>query len=183
MARPEHEPTRAQMWTAASPIRFRILELLRDGPATASQLARRLGESSGTTSYHLRVLARAGAIEEDAERGTRRERWWRRPAGAFLAPTHADAEGRAVATRLFTIFRDRDEEARSRFITGEVSDEWQEAAFFGNWVVALTAEEASELGARLFELVDQYRGRAKSDSSESVLVSVSVLPWVEPATE
>src|SRR5829696_3333495 len=82
------EPSRVAMWAMTHPIRFRIYEQLRDGPATASQLARLLGESSGTTSYHLRMLARAGVIEEDVSLGTRRERWWRRP-GLRIVPTDA----------------------------------------------------------------------------------------------
>src|SRR5436190_19429252 len=69
------EPTRSAMWALAHPIRFRIWEVLREGPATASQLGRRLGESRGSMSYHLRTLASTGVIEEDAARGTRRERW------------------------------------------------------------------------------------------------------------
>ena len=44
----------------AHPLRLRMLESLQDGPATASMLARELGESSGATSYHLRALAAAG---------------------------------------------------------------------------------------------------------------------------
>ncbi|OLZ61478.1 winged helix-turn-helix domain-containing protein [Amycolatopsis keratiniphila] len=60
------------------PLRVRLLELLRDdGPATASGLGKRLGESSGTTSWHLRQLAESGLIAEDAERGSRRDRWWK----------------------------------------------------------------------------------------------------------
>src|SRR3954451_21753322 len=62
----------------AHPLRGRLLGLLRsDGPATARGLATQVGESSGVTSYHLRKLADAGFVEEDAGRGTRRERWWR----------------------------------------------------------------------------------------------------------
>ena len=53
----------------AHPLRLRLIGALRkDGPATASELARRLGESSGSTSYHLRQLARYGFVEEAAER-------------------------------------------------------------------------------------------------------------------
>jgi DNA-binding transcriptional ArsR family regulator len=167
------------MWTAASPIRFRILELLRDGPATASQLARRLGESSGTTSYHLRMLARAGAIEEDLDRGTRRERWWQRPEGGQLGPTDADPEGRAITARLFSVLFDRDRQARRRFLTSEIDDEWHRAAFAGSWFVELTPEDAMELGERLFALVDDYRGRPEPESAERALVSVSILPWLE----
>lgn len=70
----------------AHPLRLRMYELLADrGAGTASQLASALGESSGTTSYHLRVLAEHGLLEEDAERGDRRDRWWRvRPGGYQL---------------------------------------------------------------------------------------------------
>jgi DNA-binding transcriptional ArsR family regulator len=60
------------------PIRIRLLWLLEtDGPATASQLGRRIGHSSGVTSYHLRTLADLGFVEEDVERGNARDRWWR----------------------------------------------------------------------------------------------------------
>jgi DNA-binding transcriptional ArsR family regulator len=62
----------------AHPLRVRLLGSLRfDGPGTASILGERLGESSGATSYHLRVLADHGFIEEDRSRGRGRERWWR----------------------------------------------------------------------------------------------------------
>jgi DNA-binding transcriptional ArsR family regulator len=62
----------------AHPLRVRIVGDLRmHGAATATILAGRLGESSGATSYHLRVLAEHGFVEEDAGRGTGRERWWR----------------------------------------------------------------------------------------------------------
>jgi hypothetical protein len=43
----------------------------RHGPGFA------LGEDTGTTSYHLGVLADAGIIEEVTERAHSRERWWR----------------------------------------------------------------------------------------------------------
>ena len=62
----------------AHPLRLRLIGTLRkDGPATASMLARRLDESSGATSYHLRILAKYGFVEDDAERNRGRERWWR----------------------------------------------------------------------------------------------------------
>jgi len=62
----------------AHPLRLRLIGALRkDGPATASELARRLGESSGSTSYHLRQLERYGFIEDDRERNGGRERPWR----------------------------------------------------------------------------------------------------------
>src|SRR3954451_17844677 len=62
----------------AHPLRSRLLGQLRtNGPATASQLGREVGESSGSTSYHLRQLEQYGFVEEIEGRGTARERWWR----------------------------------------------------------------------------------------------------------
>lgn len=70
--------TPANVQALAHPVRMRLLRLLReDGASTASALAECIGESSGLTSYHLRVLAEAGFLEEDIERGNRRDRWWR----------------------------------------------------------------------------------------------------------
>src|SRR6188508_682311 len=88
------ELTRSAMWAMAHPIRFRIWELLREGPSTASRVGRRLGESRGSASYHLRVLARAGLIVEDESLGTRRERWWVRPEEPMMGIARGDPEGR-----------------------------------------------------------------------------------------
>ena len=69
----------ASRWKAMShPLRREMLRHLDEhGPATSTTLAGALGENTGTTSYHLRVLADAGVIEEVPERANGRERWWR----------------------------------------------------------------------------------------------------------
>jgi DNA-binding transcriptional ArsR family regulator len=69
----------AKRWKAMShPLRREMLQYLEHhGPATATTLAAALGENTGTTSYHLRILADAGVIEEVPERAHGRERWWR----------------------------------------------------------------------------------------------------------
>jgi len=79
-----YDPARDEMLTPSRlrglvhPVRMRLLRLLQqDGPATATGLAARIGQSSGVTSYHLRLLAQHGFVVEDTERGTGRDRWWR----------------------------------------------------------------------------------------------------------
>ena len=56
----------AKRWKAMShPLRREMLRHLREhGTASSTTLAEALAESTGTTSYHLRVLADAGVIEE-----------------------------------------------------------------------------------------------------------------------
>jgi DNA-binding transcriptional ArsR family regulator len=177
---PNREPTRVQMWAMAHPLRLEILGLLVDGPATASQLARRLGESSGTTSYHLRILARTGAVVEEPELGTRRERWWRRPDPFILIPTDDDLEGRAITARMLGLFFARDEQARRQLVTRDVGAAWRKGAFVGNWFVELTPEEADVLAQRLVELVQELRTRPQPPTeTDRALVSISVLPWLD----
>src|SRR3712207_7836256 len=71
-------PPRSTLFPYTTLFRSALLGLLRsEGPSTASKLGQRLGESSGSTSYHLRQLAALGFVEEVPGQGTARERWWR----------------------------------------------------------------------------------------------------------
>jgi DNA-binding transcriptional ArsR family regulator len=60
------------------PLRRQMLRYLAENEAaTATTIGASLGHNTGVTSYHLRVLADAGVIEELPERAHGRERWWR----------------------------------------------------------------------------------------------------------
>jgi DNA-binding transcriptional ArsR family regulator len=64
--------------TLTNPLRRLILSHLQQHrEANSTSLARALGESTGTTSYHLRKLAEQGFVEEIPEKSGGRERWWR----------------------------------------------------------------------------------------------------------
>ena len=88
----------------AHPIRIRLLGLLRrEGPLTATEAGRRIDESSGSASYHLRQLARFGLVE-DAAGGHGRERPWRATALYTSWPDVADTPDLAEASEVFTRF-------------------------------------------------------------------------------
>lgn len=60
----------------AHPIRLDLLERLRtDGPLTATEAGERIGESSGSTSFHLRQLERYGFVEPVPGSSGRRKPW------------------------------------------------------------------------------------------------------------
>src|SRR5205085_8488941 len=105
----------------------------------------------------------------------RRERWGQRADRLSVIRTDDDREGRAITARMFAIFFARDAEARSRFMAAqpEVDPAWHRGAFAGNWFVELTPDEAAELGTRILEVVDEYRGRERGVASARALVSVS----------
>jgi DNA-binding transcriptional ArsR family regulator len=173
------ELARGTSWVVAHPLRFRIMEVLREGPSTSARIARRLGESRGSISYHLRRLASVGAIVEAPELGTRRERWWQRDPELVVFPNDPDGEGRAITQRWAALFFARDEEMRHRFVTHDVPREWREAAAAANWFIRMTPDEAVELGLRLYALTHELRSRSDPppDAAET-FVSVSVLPVV-----
>ncbi|MFD6445420.1 ArsR/SmtB family transcription factor [Promicromonospora sp. NPDC060204] len=83
-AGPPAELGPAALRALSHPLRIRILDLLPShGPLTASKLGEIVGESSGSTSYHLRQLAKHGLVREVEGKGTARERWWERTPGGF----------------------------------------------------------------------------------------------------
>ncbi len=51
----------------AEPNRLRIVEMLRGGPSTVSEIAERLNLSQPLVSKHLRVLREAGVVQVRAE--------------------------------------------------------------------------------------------------------------------
>lgn len=158
------------------PIRVRLLQMLQyDGPSTATALAARAGQSSGVTSYHLRVLAELGFIVEDTERGTGRDRWWRAvhrsTSFTFRAPEDpAGSETVEDAERWLRIDADQ---AHRRMIaaidalSGHLDElpklSWQ----INEWPLRLTREEARALSWQITELVLQYR-REQGDPSPRV---------------
>ena len=167
------------------PIRMRILDALREeGPSTATRLAGLLGESSGATSYHLRVLAEAGVIEEDAERGTARERWWRRTRPLYIPTDAVDPEGRAVEMSARLLHLERDEEAMQQFLLGfdSVASEWRAAATTGSFTVYMTAEELFRFGLEWLERVDTFRREPheRPPGAQAVQISLRAVPHVEP---
>jgi DNA-binding transcriptional ArsR family regulator len=148
----------------AHPLRMRMLQTLRqDGPATASQLAEKLGESSGATSYHLRQLAAHGFVEDDPERGKGRERWWKasgdgtlfdsalytdpdpavRGAADLFLHEHATMHTQEVATWLGSM--------------RDWSEEWRRGSDLSDFTLYLTAEQTLELNEKIHALIEGYR--------------------------
>lgn len=145
------------------PLRIRMYDLLADdGPATASQLATAVGESSGTTSYHLRVLARHGLIEEDVERGDRRDRWWRVRRGGIQVDARRFREDPAAEPVLDAVAGQLWRQAsRQLEIWYRTARRWDEA-----WIAAststtvrleATSEELAALRDEVIAVLERHR--------------------------
>lgn len=157
--------TEAALHALAHPLRLRLLGLLRvDGPATASGLAHRVGESSGSTSYHLRQLATAGFIEEAPELGTKRERWWQAShretswsPGRFLDSASARRDDLTVRREILRL----QQVTLEQWLIEEPTwgEEWVDAAGESDHLLELTADELRSLKEEYLALVGRYEAR------------------------
>ncbi|MGW0879569.1 ArsR/SmtB family transcription factor [Streptomyces sp. NPDC002671] len=170
----------------AHPLRMELLNALRrGGPATASQLAEKLGESSGATSYHLRQLAVYGFVEDAPEQGKGRERWWQaadqglsmsddlisspdpavRGAADFFLHEALAAHHRELSTFMAT---------RQDWLP-----KWSDASDMSDMTLRLTPELAAELIQKMHALIDGYRDRvtdADTPDAEQVRVHTHLFP-------
>lgn len=177
-------PDTGTLKAMSHPVRLRMLGMLRtDGPATASQLAARLGLNSGATSYHLRQLAEHGLVEDDPDRGTKRDRWWR--AAHQSTRTDLSAEG-DPDTRAATIaFRQTAVGEQVRLIEeaaqelNELPRAWADVATNSDWSIRMTAEQVEALNERLADLLDeamQAEPDEESPGEELVTLQLHVFP-------
>jgi len=170
----------------AHPLRVEIYDIISQyGPQTASSLAARLGESSGSTSYHLRALAKHDLIREVEGRGSGRERWWQRPAGGvtFTNPdAMKTASGRAATQLVMAEFFRRREEQLRNYVNGGVGMEgeaWQEASLVSTSTARMTAEQTQQLVDDIQRLidaaVDAYRDQ-QLEGARPVTIRADIFP-------
>ncbi|MFE2099497.1 ArsR/SmtB family transcription factor [Streptomyces sp. NPDC059468] len=170
----------------AHPLRMQLLDTLRQrGPATASQLADRLGESSGATSYHLRQLAAHGFVEDAPEHGKGRERWWRAVDQGIVFDTD-EFEGAGPEVRgLAEVFLHEVAGTHARELATWLntrdrwSADWSRGSDMSDATLRLTPELAAELVAKMHALIDDYRSRAPGSdapASEQVRVHTHLFP-------
>jgi predicted ArsR family transcriptional regulator len=142
----------------AHPMRLALNELLvREGSLTATQASDLLGESTASTSYHLRQLAKYGFIEE-AEGGRGRERPWRPVAsGHRWSEVSPDPNVAAAASALSSVLLERELGAVMDWIEGadELPSEWREAAAASVSLRYLTLDELQTFAARYLTLLEE----------------------------
>jgi DNA-binding transcriptional ArsR family regulator len=146
----------------AHPVRLRLVALLRrEGPLTASEAGRRLGESSGSASYHLRQLARFGLVEEAGD-GRGRQRPWRATSLYTSWPSAPESEELAEASLVLDRFVvNRYAERLAEWIEhrGAEPREWVQASSFGDSLLYLDADELAALRDDLRKLAEPYLDR------------------------
>jgi DNA-binding transcriptional ArsR family regulator len=172
----------ATLKALAHPLRIQLLARLRlDGPATASELARAVEESSGSTSYHLRQLARFDMVEEIEGHDRRERRWRARHEGSSFDTTRFldDAVGREAAEWL--------ERAELYFAARVAAQwfaererwprEWTSAATLSDLQLRLPPEALRALTREMLALAEQYeRDHGEDPGAERVSIFLQAFP-------
>ncbi len=169
----------------AHPLRTGLLALLRsEGPSTASRLGQRVGESSGTTSYHLRRLAALGFVDEVPGEGTARERWWRARHRSTRWRTEDLVEqpgGREVLEELThqSLGRQRRMLAAHAEQREALDEVWRDTVSLNDWALHLTPEATRELTEELNGVLARWRAEREEPGAPLVHVLLDLFPLTE----
>ncbi|MDQ1020379.1 DNA-binding transcriptional ArsR family regulator [Streptomyces afghaniensis] len=179
---PEHDTDALKALT--HPLRIQLLGLLRqEGPATASELAARTGESSASTSYHLRVLAKYAFITEAEHRDGRERRW--RAQHTVTSWSNEAMESSEAGRAFVSLARRRQLEhletslARHEadLAAGRFGQEWVEPSGISDLMPRLTAGSLTELRDTITRKLEELTARdAEDPRAEHVLLLTACLP-------
>ncbi|MCQ9130771.1 winged helix-turn-helix domain-containing protein [Streptomyces hilarionis] len=188
----------ATLKALAQPRRQRMLEhLTLHGPATSATLARALGLNTGSTSYHLRELARYGFVEETVEApdsarrpdgrpepSARRRRWWRAVPGdrRFPPRSRQSPAMRQVMDELNHHAYAADVELFERLQRdAPEGDPWSDAFAHSRSAVRLTLPELREFFEEYIALLNRYK-RPESETPPGARTVLTRL-FAHPAPE
>ncbi|TDE51212.1 ArsR family transcriptional regulator [Nonomuraea mesophila] len=155
------------MRALAHSARLTILAHLGDqGSATATEVAESAGITPSAASYHLRMLAKYGFVEDAPHRGDGRERLWKvvdAPIGVGINPSDPP-ELREAKKSLITALNNKAQEEAERawaHLDGD-TDEWRFASGFSRTRIRVDAEELARLNREIMKLIEPYLARFRS---------------------
>ncbi|WP_407563957.1 winged helix-turn-helix domain-containing protein [Streptomyces sp. 184] len=171
----------------AHPTRMELVGLLRrHGPLTATRAAELTGESVAGCSYHLRMLAKYGFVEQSGG-GRGREKPWRATArtthweAAYDDPAATEAVADLTMAQVDAYVRKLSAALAVRHRLPRV---WQAAEHSGDWNLYLTPEELTGLTKEMARLLSRYDDRHEDPARRpegARLVSLLRLAFVDPA--
>ncbi len=178
----------------AHPVRVQLLGyLLELGPHTATQCSAAVDASPSACSYHLRHLERFGLVERaDADQSDPapdgRERRWQASATGFSfgGPPSTATPALTAAQHALSLAAIDDNARLAKSYVG-VADtlpaEWQDAAAFATYGIAVTPGELTTLVTAIDELVRPYIAATRNGppaTADRVHVTLQAFPRTEP---
>ncbi|MFI8320592.1 ArsR/SmtB family transcription factor [Streptomyces sp. NPDC085529] len=152
-----HVTTDEQLRAVSNLTRHRIMAVLRFEPATITQIAERVGLAKGSSSYHVRLLERAGLVKVVRTRKVRgvTERYYAMAARSVVLPDPGEG-GPDVLMRHAVADLEASPVGAERHV--------------GMAHLRLTEAQFAELGARLQALAEEYRELSDPSLPDASLV-------------
>lgn len=151
----------------AHPLRLDLIELLGMlGPVTAAECARHLDSTQASCSYHLRLLAKYGFVEQASPGDDARERPWRL---TDIEQHWSTSDEGPAAMELERVFIQREAE-RIFAWHGRAADhprDWRESSFLGGMTVPMTPAELTEVHDQLHAVMRPYIERLNDPNDRS----------------
>jgi hypothetical protein len=136
------------------------MDVLGDGPATATECAGATGESVASCSFHLRMLAKYGYVEPGERRG--REKPWRLvSAGRDLRPDDGEPDSFRAVGEIAQVFVEHSAEGIRQWIVQLPTEqpEWVQASTISGSRFWATASELAEFSQIIQNLTAPFEGR------------------------
>jgi predicted ArsR family transcriptional regulator len=152
----------------AHPTRLKLLgELRRVGPLTATQAGERIGESPAGCSFHLRLLAKYGLVEEAGGGRGRSRPWQATSMGHEWSSRGPGGEPDEASDMLTRVVVERWFEESLTWVERRAAEteEWAEAAVFEDQLIYVTPTELEDLSRRVRELFAPYARRLADPDS------------------
>jgi DNA-binding transcriptional ArsR family regulator len=148
------------------PLRLELIDVLSDGPATATQCAALTGESVASCSFHLRMLAKYGYIEP-APRSGREKPWQLTSSSQEIRPDVNDPDSLRAVEAMAGVYVDREVEHIHRWLAqaGTQPPEWIHSSSVTGSSIWATVEEMDELSRAVQALTERFADR-RSDPNE-----------------
>jgi len=166
----------------AHPVRLDLLSyLMSNGPASASECARAVGDTPSNSSYHLRTLARHGLVER-VESVDRRRRPWRATITGFdmnLDAAPASREGRGAAAVLAASLALEQRLLRDYLSRRDaVPARWRDADVASTYTLRMTPGELKALGNQLDALIRPLIAAVRTSAPEdAALVNLDLFAF------
>lgn len=152
----------------AHPLRLRLIEELAAlGTATATELSDRVGESPANCSWHLRLLAKYGFVEEAGPAEGRRRPWRVVPRTNRWGGRDDNVELMAAADVATGVILEQELTALRDWIAWRRSEDprWRDAAGMVQSLSWLTSDELAEINAAIWAVVARHPERISDPAS------------------
>ena len=167
----------------ADPVTLRLFDLVRRrGPATASELARAIGEDDESVRVRLTAMETANLIDVDHYD---HDRWSTPAAGIYFEIPEKGEDAQMAARALSNVMFSEASELPTRWIEDaeqHLTLEWARAAGLFNARIELTPDELRQVQDAIDQLLEPFNTRgADRRPSEAATVRILAFFMPEPA--